>query len=147
MSRQRGFTLIELMIVVVIIAILAGLAYPSYTRYVTQARRADGQAAALQLAGQLEKFFTNCSTYSTTVVGGTLTACTGLAQGTGNSPDQHYALTVAAGTTGDIATSYVITATPQGSQANDVDCGALTYNSLGQKGITGPGTVATCWKR
>ncbi|WP_422766292.1 type IV pilin protein, partial [Pseudomonas aeruginosa] len=44
MKSNRGFTLIELMIVVVIIAILAGIAYPSYDEYVKRGNRTEGQA-------------------------------------------------------------------------------------------------------
>ena len=51
---EKGFTLVELMIVMSIIAILAAIAYPSYTDYVRKSRRADAQAALanVQLAQQ-----------------------------------------------------------------------------------------------
>ena len=44
---QRGFTLIELMIVVAVVGILSAIAYPSYQEYVAKGRRADGKAAAV----------------------------------------------------------------------------------------------------
>ena len=45
----RGFTLIELMIVVAIIAVLASVAYPSYKEYVARSRRAEARAVLLSL--------------------------------------------------------------------------------------------------
>lgn len=146
--RHRGFTLIEVMVVVLIIAILAGIAYPSYTRYVIETRRADGQAGALQLAGRLEKFFTQCGTYDVDIVtaAGTFNGCTGLELSTANSPDGNYTMTIVAGANG-IATSYQIRAQPIGPQANDADCLILTLGSDGVKGQTGPNTQNRCWRR
>lgn len=150
MKRLDGFTLVEMMIVVVIIAILAGIAYPSYTRYVAQTRRADAQIALTQTAARLEKFFTQCNRY-TANLGGTFDNCTGLGVNP-NSPDGHYTLAIAAGPTGDIATSFVVTATPVGTQlAQDGSrCRTLSLDSQGIKSATGSEggpTGGTCWKR
>lgn len=53
---QKGFTLIELMIVVVIVAILAAIGYPSYTRYVQDTRQAEAQGEMMALSGALERY-------------------------------------------------------------------------------------------
>lgn len=55
-NKTKGFTLIELMIVVAIIGILAAIAYPSYQEYVRKTKRTEAQAELLDLAQKLQKF-------------------------------------------------------------------------------------------
>jgi len=133
---SRGFTLIEIMIVVVIMGILAAIGYPAYTRYVVESRRSDAQIALTQLAAQEEKFFSQCNRYiisaDYTVTGTTVVACTGFGDTyPTTSPNGFYTLAVVAGTSG-IATSFIATATPVvgTSQATD---GAFTISNTGLK--------------
>ena len=63
-KTRRGFTLIEVMIVVAIVAILASIAYPSYQRYVLQSYRAQAQADLMELAQFMERRYTATNTYA-----------------------------------------------------------------------------------
>jgi type IV pilus assembly protein PilE len=148
-AHQIGFTLIELMVVVVIVAILAGIAYPSYREYVIQSRRSDAMNAITRTANQLEKFYSYCNTYTTSVAGGWPATCPPAGAGTGLglnslSTDQHYEITIAAGAlTGacsgvggaNVNCGYTITANPNGvgvtGQQNNN--GSLRMDSLGTK--------------
>lgn len=67
LNGQRGFTLIELMIVLVIIGIVASIAYPSYTRYVQKSVRTDAHAGLMQAASELERCYTRSYSYSCTI--------------------------------------------------------------------------------
>ena len=137
-NTQRGFTLIELMIVVAIIGILAAIAVPQYSDYVTRSRRADGQSTLLQVAQALERCFTQFSAYNNTscaVVG-----AGGVSQA---SPEGYYV--IAAAGSALAASAFTLTATPQGAQAsNDSDCTTLTLTHLGVQGATGADTDR-CW--
>ena len=132
-AAHRGFTLIELMIVVAIVAILAAIAVPSYARYVEQARRADAKAALLDAAQRLERCHTQFGAYDNV-------ACTAAPLAfPRESPDRHYMIDVVRD-----SMSFTLTATPQGAQANS-PCGTYSFPSVGRPDVTGSLGRDRCW--
>lgn len=62
-SKQKGFTLVELMIVVLIVGILSAIAYPSYTDYVRNSKLPEATAQLSQAKNQMEHYFQDERTY------------------------------------------------------------------------------------
>lgn len=137
--RERGMTLIELMVVVVIVGILASVAYPSYQDYVLRSKRTEAKALLSEIAGRQERYFFDNNTYTTDL--------TLLGYSTANPPSQsgYYQGTAEAGPSGAIATSYMLKATPVAAKHHDAKCGELKIDSRGQH-YQEFGTEELCWQ-
>ena len=136
MRTQRGFTLIEMVVVLAILAILVAVTYPSYQNYLFRGRRADGREMLQRVAAAQERFYTNRNRYTTD-----LTGATGINLGSDYSEAGHYRISIVVPDGGQ---SFTLTATPQGIQARD-PCGNLTVNNVGARGFSGSASNGSCW--
>ncbi len=129
MNRQRGFTLIEIMIVVAIVAILSSVAMPMYTSYMARGKLVDAQSTLTAARVAMEQFYQDNRTYA----GGACPAA---------STYFTYACNLA-------ANSFTLTATSAANQGLGA-AGSYVYtiNESNAKTTTtfaGTGSGAACW--
>lgn len=127
MRKVKGFTLLEIFIVVTIISLLIGIMVPSYNEYVLQSRRSEGISSLLTMMQQQERYFTEQLTYTSDLskLGYTLAGPSNVF-----SENGHYLITATACASMTISQCVLLTATPLGVQATD---GTLTINSRGTR--------------
>lgn len=144
-SKQKGVTLLELMVVVVIIGIIAAIAFPSYTQFIIKSKRTSGSAVLLQVADRQQQFFMDNKQYATKFSSLGYGSDDMMINDDGTVVDasnSHRTYKIAL--SGATATTYTVEAIPQLAQASkDTDCGTLTLTSAGAKGQSGSGDK--CW--
>lgn len=138
--RHRGFTLMEMMIVVVILGVLVTIAYPSYQEQVRKSRRGDAKQALLDAASRQEQYILDHSTYTADMEE------LGYAEDPAVSEEGYYTVDAAACAGGTIARCYTLTASPVAgtSQASDAGCTSFVVQSTGARSATGT-QANDCW--
>lgn len=132
LPKRKGFTLIEMMIVVAIIGILSAIAYPSYQRYVIKTKRTDMMSEMQNIANQIQSRKLAQGSYSNAIV-------TGLGS---DYPKQGNALYTISFTPDPLTSEWSVVATPKPNSQMKND-GILTLNYQGIK-CRGSDTAKKC---
>lgn len=160
MKKDRGFTLIEMMIVVAVLALLAAIAIPNFTGYLMKSRRSDGITALLALQHAQEKFRANCASYAAALLdtNNDTTNDSSCVPGTStyqlefdtSSIEGWYSLSVSGATA--IAYTATATAVAGGKQASDTKCKTLILtvsatnpNGLRESKDSADNASTGCW--
>jgi type IV pilus assembly protein PilE len=158
-AMLRGFTLIELMIVVAVIGILAAIALPSYSEYVARGKRTEARGALLQMAQYMQRFQAANDRYDEDRAATPNLIDAVMPASLKNSPADGTALyKLAAFGAADqtdntksfaSASAFRLVLLPETGMTND-GCGGFTLNSLGVRGYIPPTgstkSLAECWR-
>ena len=134
----RGFTLIELMLVIVILGVLLAVAFPSYLDSVRKGRRAEGIAGLTTVQQAQERFRANNRIYGNLNVPANADTLPNMGASTANG---RYTLAV----TGNTEAGYTVTATAVGAQASDTACAVMGVRATGGNLRYGSGAAVIDW--
>lgn len=134
--RNKGFTLVELLIAVAIVGILAAIVIPSYTKYIVKAKRSAAESFIMSVANKQEQYILDARQYASSLAALNMPAPADVAES--------YNITIT--DVGAAPPTYTINAEPKAVQAaRDTQCGTVSVDQTGMKRQSGTGSVNDCW--
>lgn len=146
-KKQKGFSLLELMIAVAVLGIISSIAYPSYLKQVQKSKRTPAKVELMRIAQLQESFYVQNLSYAKTLTGDAASGGLGFATGSVSSEGDDYTITIAtldrdgnacswpSGTPAVSCISYTLTATPVATkpQYHDKSCTGFQLTNTGVK--------------
>jgi type IV pilus assembly protein PilE len=126
----RGFTLIEVLVVVAILAILAAIALPAYAEHVRKAARAEAQSFLTDVAARQQQFLVDRRRYASSI--------SALGMASPENVRKKFVDPVTIDAPAVVPPVFTLTAQATGDQAKD-KCPTLTLDSAGNR------TPVECW--
>jgi type IV pilus assembly protein PilE len=144
-ARNKGFTLIELVVSVCIVALLLTLTLPSYQKQLRSTRRSLGSAELQEVLMRQEQYFLDRKRYANTLTALGFPASPYSIDAQGNAlpaltTDSIYLIELSLQ-----QDAYTVHAIPQFGQAADSVCGTLSIDSMGTKRAAAGAAVRECW--
>ena len=148
--HQRGFTLVEIMVVLAIVMTIAAIAMPSYTENINRSKRAEAKAQLLEAAQFMQRFYSQNDSYAQNRAGNAVAIPDALARVPRSAASGSQNYTIGFATPAPTVATFTLQAAPRagGSMASD-KCGTFTLTHAGQRGLAGNATGTTadsCWK-
>ena len=153
-TLQKGFTLIELMIVVAIVGLLAAIALPSYQSYIARGNRAAARAQLSQAAQYMQRFYAANDRYDADRTGSQTIWATmppALMKAPTEGTQLYEISNTGANASSATTSTFTLIMRPltTASMAND-KCGGFSLTQAGVKGVTAAGAttalIAECWR-
>ena len=147
-ATTRGFTLIEILVVLAIVGLLAGVAYPNYASSIVRMRRVEGETALIEALQKQELYRARHNTYVAFSADEEAPSGLGLRWWSGRTPaSSAYEIDGRACEGATIRDCIEVRARPGtarvNARADDPDCGVLTLDSRGRQGASG--RAPRCW--
>ena len=132
MRNRRGFTILELMIVVAIIGILAGIAWPSYQEYLKRSRRSEAQSLMLNIVNKQQQYMLDARAYTATIGAGGLGIAIQNWTCATDCTNNYYTVSVTIPSPQTSPPTFTVVGTPK-TGSSQVPDGILNFASTGAK--------------
>jgi type IV pilus assembly protein PilE len=124
-GKRRGYTLVELMLVVIVIGILSAIAVPAYQRYAERARRVEAKEMLLRIGHAQERYHATYHRFSYELINE-------LRFAQAMTPSGFYRLELSRSPTAGEGQGFIATAVPVNGQSGDA-CGQLSVDHQGRR--------------